>query len=168
MTAVLTATGWCANTSCRRVLVTHADGSQTVEEIKNDLGISANDKEAMMANLQAQVRAFIESAKRAWCSYFLEIRELPMLLVSTLKGLLIILLLLSPKLLLPLLIRRRLLVPQSLPRHTSESKEGNRLLFSDKRDVFYAASSVPFLRGRKFTKMEGQVCTVRKRVGLYL
>jgi hypothetical protein len=26
--------GWCANSSCRRVLVTHADGKQTVEEIK--------------------------------------------------------------------------------------------------------------------------------------
>jgi hypothetical protein len=26
--------GWCANTSCRRVLVTHTDGTQTVEEIK--------------------------------------------------------------------------------------------------------------------------------------
>jgi hypothetical protein len=26
--------GWCANSSCRRVLVGHSDGSQTVEEIK--------------------------------------------------------------------------------------------------------------------------------------
>jgi hypothetical protein len=26
--------GWCANSSCRRVLVTHKDGRQTVEEIK--------------------------------------------------------------------------------------------------------------------------------------
>lgn len=26
--------GWCANSSCRRVLVTHTDGRQTVEEIK--------------------------------------------------------------------------------------------------------------------------------------
>ena len=26
--------GWCANTSNRRVLVTHEDGKQTVEEIK--------------------------------------------------------------------------------------------------------------------------------------
>jgi hypothetical protein len=47
--------GWCANSSCRRVLVTHRDGRQTVEEIKNDLGIGANDKEAMIANLRAQV-----------------------------------------------------------------------------------------------------------------
>ena len=26
--------GWCANSSCRRVLVGHADGRQSVEEIK--------------------------------------------------------------------------------------------------------------------------------------
>jgi DNA-directed RNA polymerase subunit N (RpoN/RPB10) len=26
--------GWCANSSCRRVLATHADGHQSVEEIK--------------------------------------------------------------------------------------------------------------------------------------
>lgn len=26
--------GWCANTSCRRVLVTYCDGHQSVEEIK--------------------------------------------------------------------------------------------------------------------------------------
>lgn len=46
--------GWCANSSCRRVLVTHADGHQTVEEIKNDLGIKADDKDAMIANLREQ------------------------------------------------------------------------------------------------------------------
>ena len=46
--------GWCANTSCRRVLVTHVDGSQTVEEVKNDLGITAEDKDAMKSNLEAQ------------------------------------------------------------------------------------------------------------------
>ena len=43
--------GWCENTTCRRVLVTHEDGKQTVEEIKNDLGIAADDEEAMKANL---------------------------------------------------------------------------------------------------------------------
>merc|ERR1719473_2507686 len=32
--------GWCANSSCRRVLVTHKDLSQEVVEIKNDLGVS--------------------------------------------------------------------------------------------------------------------------------
>ena len=31
--------GWCANSSNKRVLVTHADGSQTVEEVKDDLGV---------------------------------------------------------------------------------------------------------------------------------
>jgi len=46
--------GWSANSSCRRVLVTHADGRQTVEEIKNDMGIKADDKAAMLANLAAQ------------------------------------------------------------------------------------------------------------------
>ncbi|GLE00264.1 hypothetical protein PINS_up008991 [Pythium insidiosum] len=46
--------GWCANTTCRRVLVTHADGRQTVEEVKNDIGIAANNVEAIRANLQAQ------------------------------------------------------------------------------------------------------------------
>ena len=46
--------GWCANSSCRRVLVTHNDGHQTVEEIKNDLGVNANDKAALLANLANQ------------------------------------------------------------------------------------------------------------------
>ena len=47
--------GWCANTSNRRVLVTHSDGTQSVEEIKNDLGIGAADTRAINANLRAQV-----------------------------------------------------------------------------------------------------------------
>lgn len=46
--------GWCANSSCRRVLVTHKDGRQTVEEIKNDLGIKDDDFEAMLKKLQEQ------------------------------------------------------------------------------------------------------------------
>lgn len=46
--------GWCANSSCRRVLVTHVDGRQTVEEIKNDLGIGENDVAAMTKNLNDQ------------------------------------------------------------------------------------------------------------------
>lgn len=46
--------GWSANSTCRRVLVTHADGHQTVEEVKNDLGIAAGNVEAIRANLQAQ------------------------------------------------------------------------------------------------------------------
>jgi len=44
--------GWCANTANRRVLVTHKDGSQTVEEIKDDLGVTS--KEQMKARLQQQ------------------------------------------------------------------------------------------------------------------
>lgn len=46
--------GWCANTSCRRVLVCHTDGRQSVEEIKNDIGISADDKELMCKKLIEQ------------------------------------------------------------------------------------------------------------------
>jgi len=46
--------GWCANSTNRRVLVTHADGRQTVEEIKDDLGIRAGDQDAMMKNLRTQ------------------------------------------------------------------------------------------------------------------
>ena len=46
--------GWCANSSCRRVLVTHTDGHQTVEEIKNDIGIKETDLASMIANLAAQ------------------------------------------------------------------------------------------------------------------
>lgn len=46
--------GWCENTTCRRVLCIHADGRQTVEEIKNDLGIAADDKATMMKRLKEQ------------------------------------------------------------------------------------------------------------------
>eukprot|EP01065_Artemidia_motanka_P043958 TRINITY_DN6186_c0_g3_i2.p1 TRINITY_DN6186_c0_g3~~TRINITY_DN6186_c0_g3_i2.p1 ORF type:complete len:563 (+),score=164.50 TRINITY_DN6186_c0_g3_i2:60-1691(+) len=46
--------GWCQNTSCRRVLVIHQDGSQTVEEIKDDLGIGPDDLDKMRENLTAQ------------------------------------------------------------------------------------------------------------------
>eukprot|EP00736_Rhodelphis_marinus_P011918 Rmarinus@m.15932 len=46
--------GWCANTTNRRVLVTHADGRQSVEEIKNDIGISSENTSAMQANLRKQ------------------------------------------------------------------------------------------------------------------
>jgi calcyphosin len=46
--------GWSANTANKRVLVTRADGSQYVEEIKNDLGLKAGDKAGMMARLKAQ------------------------------------------------------------------------------------------------------------------
>ena len=46
--------GAAANTSCRRVLVSHNDGTQSVHEIKNDLGIGAKDVEKMRAKLEAQ------------------------------------------------------------------------------------------------------------------
>jgi hypothetical protein len=46
--------GWCANTANRRVLVTNADGSQSVVEIKYDLGLKADDKQGMVARLRAQ------------------------------------------------------------------------------------------------------------------
>lgn len=46
--------GWCANSSCLRVLVVHADGHSSVEEIKNDMGIKGDDKDALLAKLTAQ------------------------------------------------------------------------------------------------------------------
>ena len=47
-------TGWSANSANRRVLVTHSDGRQSVQEIKDDLGLKADDKAGMMARLRAQ------------------------------------------------------------------------------------------------------------------
>ncbi|DBA04153.1 TPA: LOW QUALITY PROTEIN: hypothetical protein N0F65_004261 [Lagenidium giganteum] len=41
--------GWCANTSNRRVLVTHADGSTSVEEVKNDIGVKKEDVARVLA-----------------------------------------------------------------------------------------------------------------------
>jgi calcyphosin len=46
--------GWSANTSCKRVLVTHRDGRQTVEEIQNDLGTDCNDRQEVLDNLAKQ------------------------------------------------------------------------------------------------------------------
>jgi Ca2+-binding EF-hand superfamily protein len=46
--------GMAANTANTRVLVTRADGTQGVEEIKNDLGLRAKDKDGMVARLRAQ------------------------------------------------------------------------------------------------------------------
>ena len=46
--------GWAENTTCRRVLVHHVDGRQTVEEIKNDLGLGAHDIEAIKSRLVQQ------------------------------------------------------------------------------------------------------------------
>ena len=47
-------TGVAANTTCRRVLVTHKDGHQTIEEIKNDLGIGPKDLDKMRERLAEQ------------------------------------------------------------------------------------------------------------------
>eukprot|EP00940_MAST-03C_sp_MAST-3C-sp2_P000331 g331.t1 len=46
--------GASENTTCRRVLVLHSDGSQTVEEIKNDIGVDASDVDEMKRRLEAQ------------------------------------------------------------------------------------------------------------------
>lgn len=46
--------GQMANTTCRRVMVIHTDGSQTIEEIKNDLGVKDDDKEEMIRRLKQQ------------------------------------------------------------------------------------------------------------------
>lgn len=46
--------GWAENTTCRRVLVTHPNGRQTVEEITDDFDIDKNDIEAMKAVLRAR------------------------------------------------------------------------------------------------------------------
>jgi Ca2+-binding EF-hand superfamily protein len=46
--------GAAANSANRRVLVTHSDGTQSVEEIKNDLGLKADDKAGMMDRLRKQ------------------------------------------------------------------------------------------------------------------
>lgn len=46
--------GQSANSSNKRVLVTHSDGSQSVVEIQNDLGLKPNDKAEMMRRLKAQ------------------------------------------------------------------------------------------------------------------
>ena len=42
------------NTSNLRVLVVHEDGSQTVEEVKNDLGLKHTDKKGIMERLKKQ------------------------------------------------------------------------------------------------------------------
>ncbi|CAI5728531.1 unnamed protein product [Peronospora effusa] len=57
--------GWSANTTCRRVLVKHADGSHTIEEVKDDIGIAAGNVEAIRANLQAQDINDIQSLSTA-------------------------------------------------------------------------------------------------------
>eukprot|EP00210_Caulerpa_lentillifera_P008664 g8263.t1 len=46
--------GWCENTTNKRVLVTHPDGTQSVEEIKDDFDIDKDDTAAMKKNLAEQ------------------------------------------------------------------------------------------------------------------
>lgn len=62
--------GQFENTTCLRVLVTHYDGRQTVEEITNDFDIAKDDIPAMKANLaqrgiQAQSISTVGSAQEA-------------------------------------------------------------------------------------------------------
>ncbi|KAJ1431816.1 hypothetical protein B484DRAFT_448188 [Ochromonadaceae sp. CCMP2298] len=52
--------GWCANSSNMRVLVGHTEGHATVEEVKNDLGITSDDKEKIVAALVSQGISDIE------------------------------------------------------------------------------------------------------------
>lgn len=47
--------GWCANTANLRVLVTHADGSQTVECVDDDLGLKMpRDQAEILRRIRAQ------------------------------------------------------------------------------------------------------------------
>jgi len=46
--------GWSANTSNLRVLVTHEDGHQSIETIKNDLGLRRDDIEGIKSRLRSQ------------------------------------------------------------------------------------------------------------------
>jgi Ca2+-binding EF-hand superfamily protein len=50
--------GWAANTSNRRVLVTQADGTETVEEVKDDLGLAADDETAIINRMKRHNRNF--------------------------------------------------------------------------------------------------------------
>ena len=59
--------GWCANTTNKRVMVTHQDGRQTVEEIKDDLGVTSDQYGARLrsqgvndAQKVCCVRSFID------------------------------------------------------------------------------------------------------------
>jgi len=46
--------GWSENTSNLRVLVTHEDGHQSIETIKNDLGLRRDDIEGIKSRLRSQ------------------------------------------------------------------------------------------------------------------
>jgi calcyphosin len=47
-------TGWSENTSCKRVLVTHSDGSDEIVEVKNDLGLNYRDMNEVRRRLERQ------------------------------------------------------------------------------------------------------------------
>lgn len=56
--------GWSANTSNIRVLVTHEDGHQSIETIKDDLGLRRDDIEGIKSRLREQgIRAKAVSIK---------------------------------------------------------------------------------------------------------
>lgn len=46
--------GASANTTCKRFLVFHHDGSQSVEELKNDFGIDMKDLAVVQQRLEEQ------------------------------------------------------------------------------------------------------------------
>ncbi|KAG1679787.1 hypothetical protein FOA52_012698 [Chlamydomonas sp. UWO 241] len=46
--------GWCANTTCKRVLVLHNDGSQSVVEVTDDFDIDTSNVESVKAALIKQ------------------------------------------------------------------------------------------------------------------
>lgn len=46
--------GWYENTTCLRVLVVHTNGTQSVQEIKNSIGLSRTDIEGMRRKLIEQ------------------------------------------------------------------------------------------------------------------
>jgi Ca2+-binding EF-hand superfamily protein len=46
--------GWCANTTCKRVLVNHADGTQTVQELTDDFDLDTKDLDAIRRKLESQ------------------------------------------------------------------------------------------------------------------
>jgi len=46
--------GWCQNTTCLRVLVIHQDGTQTVDELQNDLGLDKTNRKEIFERLAQQ------------------------------------------------------------------------------------------------------------------
>lgn len=55
--------GVCENTTNKRVLVTHFDGTQQIVEIKNDLGLDLKDQSAVKAQLKKQGVKSIKEVK---------------------------------------------------------------------------------------------------------